>query len=222
METMYDTMLKLPLFQGLAKDELTGILGKVKLHFTKLKPGDTILRAGQSCDKLVFVLSGEVASSTSPADQSYTITEIFHAPWLIEQQALFGLNTSYASTHVAHTHVTLLVVSKSFVLEELSQYPIFRLNYVNLLSHRAQWLYSKDWHSAPTDIVGRLKDFIRLHVERLSGEKMVRIKMKHLGVIINETRLSVSRTLNDMERRGEIVLHRGGFIIPDAEVFFAK
>jgi CRP-like cAMP-binding protein len=214
-------MLKLPLFQGMAKEELTSILGKVKLHFSKLKPGDTILRVGQSCEQLVFVLSGEVASSTSPLDNSYTVTEIFQAPWLIEPQALFGLNTSYASTHIAHTAVSLLVVNKSFVLEELSQYPIFRLNYVNMLSYRAQLLYKKDWHATPRTIQERTKEFVRLHVERLSGEKNIKIKMEHLGVIINETRLSVSRMLNDMKRRGLVELHRGGFVIPDAERFFA-
>ncbi len=37
METMYDTLLQLPLFQGLAHEDFTNILGKVKLHFTKHK-----------------------------------------------------------------------------------------------------------------------------------------------------------------------------------------
>ena len=32
---MYDTLLQLPLFQGLAHEDFTNILGKVKLHFTK-------------------------------------------------------------------------------------------------------------------------------------------------------------------------------------------
>jgi hypothetical protein len=32
--TMYDTLLQLPLFQGLCKNDFTNIIGKVKLHFT--------------------------------------------------------------------------------------------------------------------------------------------------------------------------------------------
>lgn len=42
METMFDTLLQLPLFQGLAQEDFTCILEKVKLHFTKHKPGELL------------------------------------------------------------------------------------------------------------------------------------------------------------------------------------
>lgn len=42
METMFDTLLQLPLFQGLAQEDFTRILEKVKLHFTKYKPGELL------------------------------------------------------------------------------------------------------------------------------------------------------------------------------------
>ena len=38
METMFDTLLQLPLFQGLCHEDFTSILDKVKLHFIKHKP----------------------------------------------------------------------------------------------------------------------------------------------------------------------------------------
>ena len=62
---MFDTLLQLPLFQGLAYEDLTSILGKVKLHFTKHKAGEIILEANSPCDRLLFILKGEVAASTS-------------------------------------------------------------------------------------------------------------------------------------------------------------
>ena len=46
METMFDTLLQLPLFQGLAQEDFTRILEKVKLHFTKYKPGELLLKEG--------------------------------------------------------------------------------------------------------------------------------------------------------------------------------
>ena len=39
--TMYDTLLQLPLFQGLCKNDFTNIIGKVKLHFRKYNADDT-------------------------------------------------------------------------------------------------------------------------------------------------------------------------------------
>ena len=37
METMFDTLLQLPLFQGLCHEDFTSILDKVKLHFINIK-----------------------------------------------------------------------------------------------------------------------------------------------------------------------------------------
>ena len=42
METMFDTLIQLPLFQGLCHEDFTSMLDKVKLHFIKHKAGETI------------------------------------------------------------------------------------------------------------------------------------------------------------------------------------
>ena len=52
---MYDTLLQLPLFQGLAHEDFTNILGKVKLHFTKHKAGETLVKKGTTCGQLIFI-----------------------------------------------------------------------------------------------------------------------------------------------------------------------
>ena len=41
--TMYDTLLQLPLFQGLCKDDFTSIIEKVKFHFHQFEAGEDIL-----------------------------------------------------------------------------------------------------------------------------------------------------------------------------------
>lgn len=70
MNTMFDTLLQLPLFQGLAQEDFTNILGKVKLNFTKHKVGEVIVKAGDTCSQLIFVLKGEISSCTSSANTS--------------------------------------------------------------------------------------------------------------------------------------------------------
>ena len=46
---MFDTLLQLPLFQGLCHEDFTSILDKVKLHFIKHKAGETIIENGSPC-----------------------------------------------------------------------------------------------------------------------------------------------------------------------------
>lgn len=214
---MYDTLLQLPLFQGLAHEDFTNILGKVKLHFTKHKAGEILVKKGTACVQLVFILNGEIASSTSSTDNSYTFTEFFQAPYLIEPQSLFGMNTSYVSTHVAHTEVHTVTISKAFVMNDLFRYEIFRLNYMNIISNRAQTCYNRLWTEVPERPEARITDFILSHIERPSGEKILKIKMEELANAINDTRLSVSKALNGMQESGLLELHRGEIVIPDLE-----
>ena len=73
--TMYDTLLQLPLFQGLCKNDFTNIIGKVKLHFRKYNADDIIVEQGAPCTQLIFLLNGEIESPKQP------ITDI-HTPYL--------------------------------------------------------------------------------------------------------------------------------------------
>ena len=192
-------------------------MGKVKLHFTKHRAGDVLVKKGAACGQLVFILNGEIASSTSSTDNSYTFTEFFQAPYLIEPQALFGMNTCYVSTHVARTEVHIVTISKAFVMNDLFRYEIFRLNYMNIISNRAQTCYNRLWAKVPDKLEARIANFILSHIERPSGEKILKIKMEELADTINDTRLSVSKALNGMQEEGLLTLHRGEIVIPDAE-----
>ena len=70
--TMYDTLLQLPLFQGLCKNDFTSILGKVKLHFRKYNADEIIVEQGEPCTELIFLLNGEISSQIVD-EQSHTL-----------------------------------------------------------------------------------------------------------------------------------------------------
>ena len=217
METMFDTLLQLPLFQGLCHEDFTSILDKVKLHFIKHKVGETIIESGSPCKQLCFLLKGEVSIVTSSKENIYTVIEQMEAPYLLEPQSLFGMNTHYTSAYVAHTEAHTVSISKAFVLSDLFKYDIFRLNYMNIISNRAQMCYNRLWTKVSDKLEARIADFILSHIERPSGEKILKIKMEELADAINDTRLSVSKALNSMQEDGLLTLHRGEIVIPDAE-----
>ena len=73
------------------------------------------------------------------------------------------------------------------------------------------------WTKVPEKLEARIADFILSHIERPSGEKILKIKMEDLAQIVNETRAGISKALNNMQDRGLIELHRGEIVIPDAE-----
>jgi CRP-like cAMP-binding protein len=52
-------------------------------------------------------------------------------------------------------------------------------------------------------------------VRRAEGEKRLHIKMEDLALLIDESRLNVSRELNAMQREGLVTLGRKEITIPD-------
>lgn len=217
MSTMFNTLLKLPLFQGLSQEDFTNILGRAKLHFIKYKAGETIAESNTPCTDLVFLLSGEVDAQTTPENQLFTYIETIKTPYLIEPEALFGMNPHFKATYVAKTAVSIMTVSKMLVLKELLKYDVFRLNYVNSVSNRAQSMYSRLWKTTTSGTTRKVIHFFLVYAEKLEGEKTIIIKMEDLAEILDDTRLNVSRVLNDLQSQGLLELRRKMIYIPELE-----
>lgn len=217
METMFDTLLQLPLFQGLCHEDFTSILDKVKLHFIKHKVGETIIENGSPCKQLCFLLKGEVSIVTNSKENIYTVIEQMEAPYLLEPQSLFGMNTNYTSTYVAHTEAHTVSINKAFVLSDLFKYEIFRLNYMNIVSNRAQNLYSRLWEEPTQDLKEKIIRFFLLHCEKTQGEKIFKVKMDDLARYLDDTRLNTSKALNELQDKGLLELRRKEILIPDAQ-----
>lgn len=217
METMYDTLLQLPLFQGLCHEDFTNILGKVKLHFTRHKAGEVILKNETPCSQLLFLLKGEVSSVTTSPDETFTFIEHMEGPQVIEPYALLGMNINYISSYIARTEVNTVSISKSLVLTTLLKYDIFRLNYMNIISNRAQSLHARIWEEAPRDVEDKIIRFMQVHTEKFQGEKILKMKMGDLARFLDDTRLNVSKALNGLQEEGLIELHRKEVVIPEAE-----
>lgn len=214
---MFDTLLQLPLFQGLCQEDFTNILDKVKMHFIKHKAKETIQEHGTPCRQLCFLLKGELSVVTSSKEKLYTMHARVEAPYVIEPYSLFGMDTTYQSSYIAYTEAHTVNIDKSFVLSELFKYEIFRLNYMNMVSNWAQNLSARLWETPTPDLRQQIIHFILCHVEKPQGEKTLKIKMEDLARILNDTRLNTSKALNELQDKGLIELHRKEIFIPKAE-----
>lgn len=218
MDTMFDTLLQLPLFQGLAHEDFTSILEKVKLHFTQHKPGEIIATYGDNCDRFIFVLKGGVSATTPSVDRIYQFTEQYEAPCLLEPYSMFGMYTTFTATYTALEKAHTICISKRFVMNEMFKYEIFRLNYLNIVCNRAQKLHRRLQVSSTGDVEERIIRFIANQAERPAGEKILKIKMEDLARICNETRMNISKVLNSLQNSGLVELHRGEIVVPQLEL----
>ncbi len=215
---LYDKLLGLPLFQGMSSSDLQGVVSNVKIGFLKYKRNDTIVEAGQQCRSLLFLLDGDVDVVSSSADHSYRVTESLPAPSLIEPERLFGLTQHYFRTYKTRSLCHLLSIGKDDVIKLSTEYMVFRLNMLNILSTQSQRQQRFLWQHYGDSTRSRIIKFLRQHCSLPSGQKVFHIKMQSLADEINDSRLDVSIALNSMHEEQLIVLQRGIITVPKMEL----
>lgn len=211
---MYESLLRLPYFQGMSKDEITSILDKVAFDFRRLSDGETICERGERCDKFIIITNGEATSRVDAPDDTYSLTEEICAPYAIEPYSLFGQDTTFKRKYTAKGDCTILVIDKQYLFSEFTKYEIFTINLLNLISRRAQMQSYAIWNYTPKSIKGRIVQFIGMRCNSINGRKSIQIKMERLASILCETRLNVSKALNELQDAGYIELHRKEIIVP--------
>ena len=219
---MYETLLQLPLFQGLCTDDFTCIIEKVKFHFRNYSDNEIIMNQGEDCKQLAFLLEGTLSSQRIDEEHGFRLIETITAPAIIEPYSLFGMYPHYESTYQVQEQAKLLVIDKSYILSELSNYEIFRLNYFNLLSNRAQVNHRKLWNTHIGSLNEKLANFFLLRCIKPEGTKKLQIGMEELAELINETRINVSRKLNELREKGIIQLKRKEIYIPEMTDFLKE
>ena len=218
--TMFETLLQLPLFQGMSRTELSEVIEKVKFHFQKFGAQDRLFTQGEMCDDLVFLLNGQLSAETVAPCGTFSLEEIVEGPAIIEPYSLFGMQPCYKATYTSVDEVSLLTISKPYIYSVLDKYEVFRMNFFNLLCSKTEYLYRRIWSIDAQQLEGRIIYFIRSICTTLHGRKTLKVKMEDLAELLDDTRLNVSNVLNKWQEEGVIEMRRKEFVFHDIEKLF--
>ncbi|MCM1110135.1 MAG: Crp/Fnr family transcriptional regulator [Clostridium sp.] len=138
MESMYQTILNLPLFKGVTYNRISEIVGQTKFHFLKYPGGDTIVSAGERCSHVKFIISGSARMTIISSDNRFRVGQTLTSPSVIAPDFLFGRTTMYPGTLVAETPTGIMQIDKSDYVEILHSDRVFLYNFLNMLSLNAQ------------------------------------------------------------------------------------
>jgi len=217
MLQLYEHLLAIPLFYGMSHDDLDLIAEKTKFGFHKYEAGEVIVKEGDTCDCLLFLVNGTTKIRTEADDHGYLIEEMQAAPTILQINHLFGMNQHYTQTIIAETKCNLISIDKNETLRLCDEFVIFRLNLLNILSNLSQKSIHHQWRTAPIGLEQRIVRFVETHSLRPAGSKTLYIKMTRLAHELNDNRLNVSHALNAMQDKGLLQLGRGRIIIPAFE-----
>ena len=214
---LYDQLLQFPLFQGMSRDNLAQVAGHTRFGFMKCQPGTVVAKEDTPCAQLHFLLSGTLKVEAYSDDRSYMVVEQISSPSILQPEAIFGYYQRFTRTHTAMTEASLITLDKSEVLRLSEEFLVFRLNLLNVFATQTQKLLRQSWRRFPDTLTERITRFLHQRCLYPAGPKTFHILMTRLADEVGDSRLDVSRALNQMQADGLVKLHRGRIEVPQME-----
>ena len=216
-DNIYRRFLQLPLFQGLSHQDFLAIAGKVRFDFRTMEENRVILKQGDSCNSYFFIIRGEYESIHVNNSPTYTLTEYFDRPAILDVESLYGLHPYYFNTYRCKSTVTLLEIHKDVVFNVLMNYATFRINYMNMFNYLASKRRDLLWQGMPATIEERFAHFLRTRLSVLRGPKSLHIRQSVLAHELATNFRNVSKMLSEYEAKGFLSYGRMHIDIPAVE-----
>ena len=199
MESMYEKLMELPLFQGVSRDKLSLLIEKTPFHFVKYNQGQQIIAENDECTHIRFVISGDVRIDISNTNRRVAISETLSGPDVIGVDYLFGRNTFYPFNATALTDCGILQIVKADFVNILMSDKVFLFNMLNLLSRNSQKSTFGLMALSSGTIAERLAFIITSLTQRGSKDIKLTYRQKDLCSILGVQRSSLINALEKMK-----------------------
>ena len=201
---MFEKLLELPLFRGASRQRISQLVGDIKFHFLKYPEGETLIRAGEQCDHLAFIISGKVRSTIVNANGRFVVSQELEAPAVISPDFLFGKFTDYPCTVEAVETTGVLKIAKADYTRILFSDQVFLFNYLNTLSANAQ----KALEGILSLTTGEIDERIAFWIGALTQQGATNIRLtcrqRDLCSLFGVQRTTFEAGLKSMKARGLI------------------
>ena len=202
----------------MSRDDLEIVAGHTRFGFLKVSAGRQVIRTGEACTHLFFLINGTLRVESFGDENRYSVVEQMSSPYILQQEGIFGYNQRYTHHFYAMTDVNFLTLDKEEVVRLSEDFLVFRLNLLNHFATQTQKLIHQQWRRSPQTLRERIVRFFFQHALYPAGPKTFYILMERLAEELNDSRLNISRTLNAMQAEGLLELHRGRIEIAQLEL----
>lgn len=219
MESMYEKLMELPLFQGVSRDKLSELIEKTPFHFVKYTRGEQIVSVNDVCSHIRFIISGDVHIDIASANMKVVVSETLSGPEVIGPDYLFGRNTFYPFNATALTDCGILQIVKSDFINILMSDKVFLFNMLNMLSRNSQKGTFGILALSSGSIAERLAFIITSLTQRGSKDIKLAYKQKDLCSILGVQRSSLINALEHLQDNEIIEYSLSEIKVHDREAF---
>ncbi len=204
LNSMYENLMGLPLFNGVSYNRISEIVGNTKLAFMKYLPGETIVQAGAPCTNLMFVIGGRVRLTIRNNSDRFSLGQTLEAPTVVSPDFLFGRNTLFPATVSAIDTVSIMQIEKNDFISIIRSDEVCLYNYLNFISTNAQKAVDGVLALTTGSLEERIAFWIIALSQRDAKEIVLSCRQRDLYTLFGVQRSSFMSTLDSMKERGLI------------------
>lgn len=213
MDSIYETLMALPLFNGVSRNRILQMAEATKFHFLKFSDKEPIIDAGEECTHVKFIISGKAKVTISNSDGRFKVSQVLEAPDVIAPDFLFGRDTHYPCSATAIGETGILQITKAEYVEILNSDKIFLYNLLNRLSMNAQKAIDGVLALTTGSLERRIAFWIIALTQPSATEIVLECKYRDLYSLFGVQRTSFITTLEGMRDNGLIAYNNNSINI---------
>jgi len=196
-----------PVLKGVDPQRLKEVFSEVQFQVKKYSQGDFIADQGDEVRCLMILLKGSVRGEMTDFSGRMIKIEDIQAPKPIAGAFLFGHQNLYPVDIIANEHSVILKIFKDQFLKLLQLCPAVQLNYLNLISSKAQFLSNKIKFLSFKTLKGKIAHYILQLEGNKDGLVIIPQTQQAMADLFGAARPSVARAFGQMEIEGVLELH---------------
>lgn len=198
MNSMYQQLMQLPLFQGVSTEKITELVEKLPFHFLKFRSGEQILAAGDTCTHVKFIVSGRVRLDIPCTHLKVSLRQTLSTPHVLAAECLFGRDTVYPYTAVADGACGILQLLKSDYIKMINTDKVFLFNILNYLSTGSQRSISSVISLKNGSVAERLAMIVDTLAVANASDISLHYKQRDLCALLGTQRTTLVATLDKL------------------------
>jgi CRP-like cAMP-binding protein len=206
---MYQILLNSPLFRGISPEELNSLFQRVNHQVRHFRSGEMLAQAGEDVGRAMLLMEGRLQGEMVDFAGNSLKIEDLDPPQMVAAAFLYGPNSLFPVYLSAKTDGKMLVIQKKDFTAMLSMESRVMVNYINIVSGKAQFLSGKITFLSLKTIKEKIA-FYLLQRMKQSGKMEIGMDMTQtsLSDLFGVTRPSLTRTILEMEKQGILAWSR--------------
>ena len=201
MNSMYQQLMQLPLFQGVSTEKITELVEKLPFHFLKYRSGEQIVAAGDPCTHIRFIVSGKVRLETSSSRLKVSLEQILATPNVLAPDYLFGRDTTYPFSAFAEGGCGILQLLKGDYIKMINTDKVFLFNILNFLSSGSQRGIAMALAARDGSVEERLAMLMNVLVAPGATDVVLKFKQKNLCSLLGTQRTTLVSMLDRLSEQ---------------------